>query len=248
MKKLAALLAALPLAGCIGVADAGALVDLSIIDRSTGQQLQFRRHHGRLYVVGTPGNRYAVRLRNKSAGRVLTVVSVDGVNALNGQTAATAQSGYVLSAWQSAEIAGWRKSMDEVAAFYFTSVADSYAGRSDRPQNVGVIGIAVYREALPPPVPSAAVESPSRDSANADERQPARPAAKAAAPARDQALSERADSRREAVKFAKSLSNRRNGRVTVRRTDGWECLIYRDGKLMESTLVTFDRRRSDRRL
>lgn len=59
---------------------------------------------------------------------------------------------------------------------------------------------------------------------------------------------ERADSRREAVKFAKSLSNRRNGRVTVRRTDGWECLIYRDGKLMESTLVTFDRRRSDRRL
>ena len=195
MKKLAAFLAALPLAGCIGVADAGALVDLSIIDRSTGQQLQFHRHHGRLYVVGTPGNRYAVRLRNKSAGRVLTVVSVDGVDALNGQTAATAQSGYVLSAWQSVEIAGWRKSMEEVAAFYFTSVADSYAGRSDRPQNVGVIGIAVYREALPPPVPSAAVESPSSDSANADERQTARPAAKAAAPARDQALSERADSR-----------------------------------------------------
>lgn len=58
----------------------------------------------------------------------------------------------------------------------------------------------------------------------------------------------RASTRREAVKQAKTLSNRRNGRVTVKRSDGWESLIYRDGELLESTLVTFDRRRRDRRL
>jgi hypothetical protein len=96
MKKLAALFAALPLAGCISIADAGSLVDVGIIDRSSGQTLEAYRHHGRLYVVGTPGNRYAVMLRNKSSGRVLTVLSVDGINALSGQTAATSQSGYVL--------------------------------------------------------------------------------------------------------------------------------------------------------
>lgn len=195
MKVLAALFASLPLAGCIGVADAGALVDVSIFDRSSGQQLQIYRYQGRLYVAGTPGNRYAVALRNKSAGRVLTVLSVDGVNVLNGQTAATAQSGYVLSAWQSAEIAGWRKSMDDVAAFYFTSIADSYAGRTDRPQNVGVIGVALYREAVPAPAPLAAIESRQRDAAKEVESGSPRTAAKAAAPARDEAPNERADSR-----------------------------------------------------
>ena len=35
--------------------------------------------------------------------------------------------------------------------FYFTRLADSYAGRTDRPDNVGVIGIAVFREYEPPP-------------------------------------------------------------------------------------------------
>lgn len=163
---LAALFAVVPLAGCMSIADAGVLVDVSVIDRSTGQQLEVYRHRGQLYVAGTPGNRYAVVMRNKSAGRLLTVLSVDGVNALNGQTAATSQSGYVLSAWQAAEIAGWRKSMDDVAAFYFTSVADSYAGRTDRPQNVGVIGVAVYREAVPVPEPAVTMHQRQRGAGN----------------------------------------------------------------------------------
>ena len=56
---------------------------------------------------------------------------------------------YVLSPWSSAEIAGWRKNLNEVAAFYFTNLSDSYAGRTGRPLNVGVIGVAVYEEDLP---------------------------------------------------------------------------------------------------
>lgn len=133
-------------AASLGNASAGSLLDVQVIDRSTGQTLDIYRHQGRLYVAGTPGNRYAVSLRNKAGGRVLSVLSVDGVNAVSGETAATSQTGYVLAAGQSADIAGWRKSLDEVAAFYFTSVTDSYAGRTGRPQNVGVIGVAVFRE------------------------------------------------------------------------------------------------------
>ena len=194
MKKLAAFFAALPLAGCISIADAGALVDVGIIDRSSGQTLEVYRHHGRLYVVGTPGNRYAVMLRNKSAGRVLTVLSVDGINALSGQTAATSQSGYVLVARQSAEISGWRKSMDDVAAFYFTSVADSYAGRTDRPQNVGVIGVAVYREAEPMPPPQVTMQSRERDDAPAADSATSNATPRAAAPARAEASGKLAES------------------------------------------------------
>jgi hypothetical protein len=83
---------------------------------------------------------------NRTGGRVLTVLSVDGVNAITGATASTNQSGYVLSPWESAEIAGWRKSDDEIAQFNFTSLPDSYAARTGRPANVGVIGVAVFTE------------------------------------------------------------------------------------------------------
>lgn len=130
----------------------GTLMDVSVLDRSTGQRLPIWRHHGRLYVVGTPGSRYAVQLANRSGGRLMSVLSVDGINVVSGESAATSQSGYVLDAGQSADIAGWRKNMAEVAAFYFTSVADSYAGRTGRPANTGVIGIAVFREEQPLPV------------------------------------------------------------------------------------------------
>ena len=62
---------------------------------------------------------------------LLTVVSVDGVNAISGETANASQSGYVLAPGQTTEIAGWRKNMDEVAAFYFTRIGDSYAARTE---------------------------------------------------------------------------------------------------------------------
>ena len=127
MKTLLAAL--LLIAGCLPVAGAASLAEVQVIDRTTGQTLETWRHRGRLYVAGTPGNRYAVNLRNRGDGRVLAVISVDGVNAISGETANASQSGYVLAPGQAAEIAGWRKNMDEVAAFYFTRIADSYAAR-----------------------------------------------------------------------------------------------------------------------
>jgi hypothetical protein len=125
---------------------AGSLLDLAVVDRDTGETLRTYRDHGKLYVAGTPGHRYSVRMVNRTGGRILTILSVDGVNAITGQTASASQSGYVLSPWESAEIAGWRKSDDEIAQFNFTALPDSYAARTGRPDNVGVIGVAVFTE------------------------------------------------------------------------------------------------------
>jgi hypothetical protein len=125
---------------------AGSLVDLAVVDRDTGETLRTYSHHGKIYVAGMPGHRYSVRMANRTGGRVLTVLSVDGVNAITGQTASPNQSGYVLSPWESAEIAGWRKNDDEIAQFNFTALPDSYAARTGRPANVGVIGVAVFAE------------------------------------------------------------------------------------------------------
>lgn len=128
---------------------AGSLVDVSVIDRDTGASLPTHRHDGKLYIAGVPGHRYSVRLNNRTGSRVLTILSVDGVNAISGQTASPNQSGYVLDAWQSTEIEGWRKNMAEIAQFNFTALDNSYAARTGRPNNVGVIGVAVYREKAP---------------------------------------------------------------------------------------------------
>lgn len=124
-------------------------IGVDIYDRTDQRTLPVHEHKGRLYVAGEPGHQYEIRLRNRSSERLLAVTSVDGVNVISGETAETGQSGYVLSAWDSVEIEGWRKSMDDVATFYFTRLSKSYAARTGRPENVGVIGVAVFRERSP---------------------------------------------------------------------------------------------------
>ena len=125
---------------------AGSIADVEVYDRTAGRTLPIYEHDGRLYVAGEPRHQYELRVRNSSGGRVLAVTSVDGVNVISGQTAAQQQSGYVLGGWDSVRIEGWRKSLDEVATFYFTKLADSYAARTGRPRDVGVIGVALFRE------------------------------------------------------------------------------------------------------
>jgi hypothetical protein len=127
-------------------------VDIEVLDRKAGQILPGYWHDGDRHIAGEPGREYEIRLRNRGECRVLAVTSVDGVNVITGRTASTAQSGYVLDPWGLVEIDGWRKSMDEVAAFYFTALPDSYAARTGRPDNVGVIGVALFRE-LERPMP-----------------------------------------------------------------------------------------------
>jgi hypothetical protein len=128
----------------------GQIGSLDILTRGTGLVLPVYAGDGRNWVVGTPGQEYSIRYCNRTAARVLAVMSVDGVNVVSGDTAAPSQSGYVLGAYECADIQGWRKNLSRTAAFYFTELPDAYATRTGRPQNVGVIGVAVFREKQPP--------------------------------------------------------------------------------------------------
>lgn len=164
MKRLTALLMSSCLLLPSAPALAASLVRIDVVDREEGHWLPGYRSRGETWVAGTPGHRYAVRLTNTSGERVLAVLSIDGVNAITGQTARPSQPGYVLEPWQSAEIEGWRKSWQDVAAFVFTSLDDSYAARTGRPDNVGTIGVAVFRERAtprpsPPPIARAEAKS-----------------------------------------------------------------------------------------
>jgi hypothetical protein len=132
------------------------LVDLRVINRDTGEVLRTWRHDGRLYVAGEPGTRYGLRFANHTGQRVLVVASVDGVNIVTGETANYDERGYVLDPWQTTDVNGWRKSETAIADFQFSPLSSSYAARTGRPGDVGVIGIAVFRERTPPPQPPSA--------------------------------------------------------------------------------------------
>jgi hypothetical protein len=158
--KFAARVTAILLLFASTSAFAATLADVQILNRSTGDRQTIYYHDGKMYVAGNPGDRYAVQVANRTGGRILAVVSVDGVNVISGETASYGQTGYVFLPWQSYEMTGWRKNQNEVAAFYFTSLSDSYAARTNRPQNVGVIGVAVFRERRPTP-PQPVIPAPA---------------------------------------------------------------------------------------
>lgn len=127
----------------------GRLADVTVTDRNSGATLPVYYHRGEYWVAGVPGAKYAIDIRNASGRRVLAVTSVDGVNVISGETASTAQTGYVFGAYQRYDITGWRKGNDAVAAFEFTASPNSYAERTGRPRDVGVIGVALFRERAP---------------------------------------------------------------------------------------------------
>jgi hypothetical protein len=137
----------------VAMARADRLAHVDVYDRSLGEALPVYRHQGQRFIEGHPGNEYAVRIRNQTGERVLAVLSVDGVNAVTGETASPDQSGYVIEPWGYVTVQGWRKDLDGTAAFYFTDPADSYAGRTGRPDDLGVIGVALFRERMADPVP-----------------------------------------------------------------------------------------------
>ncbi|WP_374437404.1 hypothetical protein [Inhella sp.] len=157
-------------------------LDWQLIDRASGQALPRHWHRGRGYSAGEPGARYAIRLHNRGGERLLVVLSVDGVNVVSGETAAWNQTGYVLDPGQVADIAGWRKSDSQVAAFEFAALRDSYAARTGRPDHVGVIGVAVFQEALPepPPLPAPQVNAAPAAEAAARDQLSSQAAAKSA--------------------------------------------------------------------
>jgi hypothetical protein len=115
-----------------------------------GQQtLPTFAHEGRRFVLGTIGERYRVHIVNPTASRIEAVISVDGLDAVDGHPSSLGKRGYVIPAFGDVTVDGWRTSLDTVAAFRFSSVRDSFASRTEHDRNVGVIGVAFFRERPP---------------------------------------------------------------------------------------------------
>lgn len=108
----------------------------------------FHDREGKIWVEGRYGTRYAIEVKNDGWKRVLSVVSVDGLNVINGKREEpTRAKGYVISPYNNVIIKGWRVSSDNVKEFYFTSRENSYSRKLGADEsNIGVIGCVIYEE------------------------------------------------------------------------------------------------------
>ena len=105
---------------------------------------------GRLYVEGKNDSEYSIRIKNNTYGRIKTVISIDGLNVINGTKASNDQNetGYVISAYNSMDIKGFRADNNSVGAFKFVQKRESYATENGSYYTNGIIGVRVYSEKI----------------------------------------------------------------------------------------------------
>lgn len=124
----------------------GGIVSMGLRDEN-GTFLTGLVSGGNNYVVGEAGTRYTIVLRNRSALRFEVVLSVDGLDVLDGKSASFSKRGYILDPHGELEVDGFRQSTESVAAFRFGSVNGSYANQKHgETRNVGVVGVALFHE------------------------------------------------------------------------------------------------------
>jgi hypothetical protein len=150
------------------------------LEDASGRSLRTFSHAGQTWVEGDDGDRFVVAIRNPTADRVEAVISVDGRDALTGRVANfRSQRGYIVPPFGTVRVDGFRQSLDSVATFRFTSPDGSYSARMGTPENVGVIGVAFFKERT-----RDRLEVP-REEARRDRRAPAKSSAPRAGAARE---------------------------------------------------------------
>jgi hypothetical protein len=109
------------------------------------------RHQGRTLIIGAPKNKYRVVVRNNTWYRIEAVISVDGMDVVDGSQASLNNRGYIIAPHGTLEVTGFRVSDEKVAQFEFGAVEEAYATKKGDKTNIGVIGVAIFTEkpALP---------------------------------------------------------------------------------------------------
>ena len=103
--------------------------------------------NGKRFIEGKEGRTYSIVIKNVCHSRLEAVVSVDGLDVLNGRSASLSIKGYIINPGDSLTIKGFRTSREAVAAFKFSSVSESYSQEKyGTSRNVGVIGLALFTE------------------------------------------------------------------------------------------------------
>lgn len=104
-------------------------------------------HNGMSFIEARSGTNYTVKIKNDNPYRIMTVVSVDGLDVISGKTAAESDTGYIIDAHGTLDVKGYRISDKDCASFIFTSKGKSYVQQTKGDAtNCGVIGLRAFGE------------------------------------------------------------------------------------------------------
>lgn len=107
----------------------------------------YLRADGTPFVEGIPGKSYEIHTENLTSGRIEILASVDGRNTLKQEEADWHNStGMIVNGYQTWKNKGWRLDDEHVAEFTFSDPEGAVASKAGAPQNIGVIGFAIFKE------------------------------------------------------------------------------------------------------
>lgn len=119
-------------------------VDFKLLTEN-GNQLTEYSHNSKMYVEGRKNSAYKLKIQNTQYQDIEVLISVDGLDIIDGNPATTSKSGYLIKGYQSVIIDGWRISDQEVRKFLFSNQKESYSNKTGQgTSNVGVIGFKCY--------------------------------------------------------------------------------------------------------
>ncbi len=106
-------------------------------------------HEGTTYLEAIKGKEFAIRLTNPTGSRVAVALSVDGLNTIDARhTSAASARKWVLDPYESVVISGWQTDARKARRFFFTTEDRSYGAWLGRPENLGIISAAFFREKI----------------------------------------------------------------------------------------------------
>lgn len=113
---------------------------------------------GKFYLEARDGTEYSIKIKNHGYKRLLAVISVDGIDVIGGGAADIAETGYIVNAYDTLKISGYRVDTESVAKFKFGKGKDSYSTmvendfdekeikKNGASRNNGVIGVRIWEE------------------------------------------------------------------------------------------------------
>ncbi len=124
-----------------------------LVDRKNIKEYEYR---GDTYIEGRKGSNYELYFKNNTYNRVEVIFSVDGLSIIDGKTASDKSTGYIVNAYDSITVPGWKINSSKVAQFQFQPQNDksnttyvellAEEGFNVDTGNQGVLGCMVFVE------------------------------------------------------------------------------------------------------
>lgn len=105
---------------------------------------------GEIFIEAKSSTEYEIHIHNNNSTKIEAVIGVDGIDVITGNPNTEKSNGYVIDAYDTLKLKGYRISDEKVAAFKFCKKENSYASAKTVYAQNGVITVKCYAEEILP--------------------------------------------------------------------------------------------------